>query len=351
MAKKDGYNIYKGKFQIKNGASNRINVTMTKPVADLSAKEVVADINAESSLVKTLRMTNNGDGELIWHLAAKPAKQSGDDTNRWEKQPSFTASGDLQQSIGFDGEFYYSTSSIELGKFWKYDKDGRFIEQFSIPEMYYKLYDITYDGRYFYGSDWSNRLFQLDFDNRRIVRIITVKDQPDLKITHCSYDPDRKGFWVGSFTTIGFIDMNGKILSRFSNISTDVSVSIYGSAYDNVSPGGPYLWLSDMTAESTEQIDKVLIRQFSTAKRALTDVKHSLTDAPGYVLGSQNTGQNYVCGIFASTDITPGKLTLWDRSTRCLTSSSATLFVRQTSGSTSRRVTASSLQVLRRTST
>ena len=310
VAKKDGYNVYKGKFQIKNGASNHINVTMTKPVADLSAKEVVADINAESSLVKTLRMTNNGDGELIWHLAAKPAKQSGDDTNRWEKQPSFTASGDLQQSIGFDGEFYYSTSSIELGKFWKYDKDGRFIEQFSIPEMYYKLYDITYDGRYFYGSDWSNRLFQLDFDNRRIVRIITVKDQPDLKITHCSYDPDRKGFWVGSFTTIGFIDMNGKILSRFSNISTDVSVSIYGSAYDNVSPGGPYLWLSDMTAESSEQIDKVLIRQFSTAKRALTDVKHSLTDAPGYVLGSQNTGQNYVCGIFASTDITPGKLTL-----------------------------------------
>ena len=310
VAKKDGYNVYKGKFQIKNGASNHINVTMTKPVADLSAKEVVADINAESSLVKTLRMTNNGDGELIWHLAAKPAKQSGDDTNRWEKQPSFTASGDLQQSIGFDGEFYYSTSSIELGKFWKYDKDGRFIEQFSIPEMYYKLYDITYDGRYFYGSDWSNRLFQLDFDNRRIVRIITVKDQPDLKITHCSYDPDRKGFWVGSFTTIGFIDMNGKILSRFSNISTDVSVSIYGSAYDNVSPGGPYLWLSDMTAESSEQIDKVLIRQFNTAKRALTDVKHSLTDAPGYVLGSQNTGQNYVCGIFASTDITPGKLTL-----------------------------------------
>ena len=310
VAKKDGYNIYKGKFQIKSGDSNRINVTMTKPVADLSSKEVIADINAESSLVKTLRMTNNGDGELIWHLTAKPAKQSGDDTNRWEKQPSFTASGDLQQSIGFDGEFYYSTSSIELGKFWKYDKDGRFIEQFSIPEMYYKLYDITYDGRYFYGSDWSNRLFQLDFDNRRIVRIITVKDQPDLRITHCSYDPDRKGFWVGSFTTIGFIDMNGKVLSRFSNISTDVSVSIYGSAYDNVSPGGPYLWLSDMTAESTEQIDKVLIRQFNTAKRALTDVKHSLTDAPGYVLGSQNTGQNYVCGIFASTDIIPGKLTL-----------------------------------------
>lgn len=104
--------------------------------------------------------------------------------------------------------------------------------------------------------------------------------------------------------------MKGNVKSRFTNISNTESVSIYGSAYDNVSPGGPYLWLSDMTAESTEQIDKMQIRQFDTSKRSLTTVKHSLTDAPGYVLGSQNTGVNYVCGIFASTDVVPGKLTL-----------------------------------------
>lgn len=307
---KEGYNIYKGEWDVKGGSANNFDVKLTRPSAKLSDTKVSVDMAAEDNVVKTLTLTNTGDGDLVWYLRNQAAKGSGNATNRWEKMPSFTASSDLQQSVAFDGEFYYTTSSIELGKFWKYDRNGKFIELFNIPEMYYALYDITYDGRYFYGSDHSNRLFKLDFDNRRLVGVITVSGETDLKITHCSYDPDRNGFWVGGFTTIGFIDMNGKVKSRFTNISTTESVSVYGSAYDNVSPGGPYLWLSDMTSESTEQIDKVQIRQFSTTKRALTDEKHSLTDAPGYVLGSQNTGVNYVCGIFASTDVVPGKLTL-----------------------------------------
>lgn len=307
---KEGYNVYKGEWNVDADAANTFSVRLTKPSASLSASSLVADLAAEDSAVKKFSLTNTGDGQLVWHLRDASAKGSGDDSNRWEIQPSFSASSDLQQSVAFDGEFYYTTSSIELGKFWKYDRDGKFIEQFSIPEMYYALYDITYDGRYFYGSDNSNRIFKLDFDNRRIAGIITIADEPSLKITHCSYDPDRNGFWVGGFTTIGFVDMTGRVRSRFTSISTSESVAVYGSAYDNVSPGGPYLWLSDMTSESSDQIDKVQIRQFSTTKRALTAVKHSLTDAPGYVMGNQNSGENYVCGIFASTDVMPGKLTL-----------------------------------------
>ena len=315
---KQGYNIYRGTWQVKSGAVNSFSAKLTKPSVSLSATSIAADITAEDNIVKKFTLTNNGDGELTWHFGAQAAKGSGDDTNRWEIQPSFSASSDLQQSIAFDGEYYYTTSSVELGKFWKYDRNGKFIEQFSIPEMYYALYDITYDGRYFYGSDNSNRIFKLDFDNRRIAGIINVNSSKEadqatiksLKITHCSYDPDRKGFWIGSFTTLGFVNMNGKMMMNFVNLASSGSVAIYGSAYDNVSPGGPYLWLSDMTSESTDQIDKLQIRQFNTKTQKLTDVKHSLTDAPGYVLGNQNSGENYVCGIFASTDVVPGKLTL-----------------------------------------
>ncbi len=39
-------------------------------------------------------------------------------------------------------------------------------------------------------------------------------------------------------------------------------------------------------------------------------MKHVLTDVPGYVLGGQTTGQNYVCGLFSSMDVVPGKLVL-----------------------------------------
>lgn len=307
---KDGFCIYKGEWDISKDGTNNLSVYMTKPEASVSANSVSADMDAEANTTKNFTLFNNGDGSMTWKLIDMPAKGSGDTKNRWKTMPSFTTSGDLQQSVAFDGEYYYTTSSIELGKFWKYDKNGKFIELFAIPKMYYKLYDITYDGRYFYGSDFKNRLFKLDFDNRRIVDVINIPSEPDLKITHCSYDPDRKGFWIGSFTTIGFVNMKGEMLTRLTNLSSSNSVAIYGSAYDNISPGGPYLWLADMTSEDDNKIDKIMIRQFDLNKRIITDVKHVLNDAPGYVLGNQTSGQNYVCGLFSSTDVTPGELTL-----------------------------------------
>ncbi len=307
---KDGYSVYNAVWNIEGGKTNDITINMTKPAITLSDNNISVDTEAEANILKNFTLYNNGDGPMTWKLKNTPAKRSGDDTNRWKTMPSFTTSGDLQQSVAFDGEYYYTTSSIELGKFWKYDRNGKFIEQFSIPKMYYMLYDITYDGRYFYGSDYKNRLFKLDFDNRRVVDIIDIPSEPDLKITHCSYDPDRKGFWVGSFTTIGFVNMKGEVLTRFTSFNSSNSVNVYGSAYDNVSPGGPYLWLADMTNEDDNKIDKIMVRQFDLNKRALTDVKHVLNDAPGYVLGNQAAGQNYVCGLFSSTDVTPGELTL-----------------------------------------
>ncbi len=307
---KDGYNIYRTTWNIGTESDNVLNVNMTRPSAELSATSITSDMEAEAKITKQFSLKNTGDGPMTWYLKQTPAKFSGNPSCMWSPLTSFSTSGDLQQSVAFDGEYYYTTSSIELGKFWKYDKNGKFIEQFSIPQMYYKLYDITFDGRYFYGSDWSNRLFKLDFDNRRIVDIITVKDASDLKITHCSYDPDRKGFWIGTFTTIGFIDMEGNILSRFASFDSNNSVSVYGSAYDNITPGGPFLWLSDMTAASDNQIDKIQIRQFNLTSRKLTDVKHVLNDAPGYKIGDSSTGQNYVCGLFGSLEIEPGRFTL-----------------------------------------
>ncbi len=306
---KDGYNVYRGSWTIGTEGSNVLSAVLTRPVAELSPTTLTADIDAEAVASQTATLRNTGDGPMTWYLKQTPAKASATAYNMWSPLTSFNTSGDLQQSVAFDGEHYYTTSSIELGKFWMYDKNGKFIEQFSIPQMYYKLYDLTYDGRYFYGSDWSNRLFKLDFDNRRIVEVITVKGADDLKITHCSYDPDRKGFWIGTFNTIGFIDMNGNILSRLASFDSSNSVSVFGSAYDNVTPGGPYLWLSDMTAVDN-QIDKIQIRQFDLNKRKLTDVKHLLSDAPGYKIGSSSTGQNYVCGLFGSYDVEPGKFTL-----------------------------------------
>lgn len=307
--KAQGCNQYSGTWTVGDG-SNHLKVDMTRPVATLSASELEVALPAESKVTKTFTLKNEGDGPMVWTLQKQMVKGSGDDGVLLKECRPWNASGDLQTSVVFDGEYYYTTSSVMLGEFWKYDRQGRLLEHFSIPGMYYKLYDLTYDGRYFYGSDQLNRLFQLDFENRRVVGIITIDELPDLKITHCTYDPDRKAFWVGGMTTIALVRRDGSLVSLLTNFSTTQSVAVYGSAYDNVSPGGPYLWLADETAEDNYSLDCVQLLQYSLTSRKLTGVKHVVKDVPGYVVGNENMGRNYICGLHSTTALNDGRLTL-----------------------------------------
>lgn len=307
----NGYNSYDGTWDVDAASSgNMLDIRLTRPVLHLSANEVSTDMATETTAGRELTLSNTGDGPATWYLNKATAAGSGNDADRWSIQKTFKASGDLQNAVAFDGENYYTTSSVTLGEFWKYDREGNFIEKFTIPEMYYKLYDLTYDGRYFYGSDYSNRIFKLDFANRRIADVITITAEPDLDITHCSYDPDRDGFWVGSWSTLAFIKRDGTLGSRLTAFDASRSLSVYGSAYDNVTPGGPYLWLADEETTDDNPLDCIQILQYNLNTRKLTGVSHTANDMPGYKIGSASSGRNYICGLATSADVTDGTFSL-----------------------------------------
>lgn len=196
-----------------------------------------------------------------------------------------------------------------MGTYYKYDADGNFLEEFTIPGMYYKMYDLAFDGTYFYGSDNTNVIFQLDFKNKRIVNKITIASEPDLKITHCAYDTRNDQFWVGGFYTLGRVDRDGNVTVSFRDISTDVEMAVYGSAFDNVTPGGPYLWFGNEVVSGNNVIDKVLISQYNLNTRQVTTVEHHVGDIPGYQIGIVGA-PNYICGIETSTHIVDGTLSL-----------------------------------------
>ena len=307
---KTGCNEYHGSWTLDE-RNEHLNIHLTRPVLHLSSDEHLRlQMAAEDKGDAEFLLTNEGDGPLSWTLERQLTKGTGDDAVRWKECRTWTTSGDLQTSIAFDGEYYYTTSSIRLGEFWKYTRQGKLVEHFSIPEMYYKLYDLTYDGRYFYGSDYKNRLFQLDFENRKVVSVITISELPSLEITHCSYDPDRDAFWVGGMSTIALVRRDGSLVSLLTQFSTTESIAVFGSAYDNVSPGGPYLWLADETAADQYSLDCVQLRQYNLNTRKLTDVKHVVKDVPGYVVGNPSMGRNYICGLHTTTALTDGRLTL-----------------------------------------
>ena len=306
---KDGYNAYTGTIEVKEDQTATPSVHITRPVLELSKTIVQPDMAVEDKVTESFVVKNTGDGPLTWRLNYTPTKQSGKALD-FEINRTWLASGDVQTSIAFDGEYYYTTSWYYLGEFWKYDREGNLIEQFRIPDMYYRLYDLAYDGRYFYGSDYSNRLFQLDFDNKRIVGIIEITNAPDLQITHVAYNPNNDRFYVGGWNTLCEVRRNGRASSMAVAFDENEGHSIYGSAYDNVTPGGPYLWLAAEEGYNEYMLDNVVIYQYDLNKKKFTGVKKPVTDLPGYVVGSVTAGINNICGIEGSYDVASGKYTL-----------------------------------------
>lgn len=304
-----GYNVYKEVWEIQDDAANHFTATLTRPVLKIDQKNLNVELKAEEQTSRSVTLKNEGEGPMKWAMLPLYKENSGDATHRWEVQQSFDASGDLQSSVAFDGENYYTASWYYLGKYFKYDKEGNFIEEFSVPGMYYKLYDLAFDGNYFYGSDKSNKLFQLDLRNKRLVKEIVVNGKPDLEITHCSYDSRNDQFWVGGYNSLGRIDREGNIKVDFNNISTDVEVSSSGSAFDNITPGGPYLWFSSQVSSGNNSIDKTEIIQYNINTRRIVST-HSTMDIPGYKVGNSIVGPNYLTGIEATTILEDGTLTL-----------------------------------------
>ena len=306
---RSGFNTYRGTLSVKEGETTTATVRLTQPQLKLSSTDIASELAVEEKKTEQLTISNTGDGPLTWRMHYAPAKQSGKALD-FDIHKTWNGSGDLQTSIAFDGEYYYTSSWYYLGEFWKYDKEGNLIEQFRIPGMYYKLYDFAYDGRYFYGSDYSNRLFQLDFDNKCIVGTIEITNAPELCITHVAYNPNNDRFYVGSWNTLCEVRRNGRATTMDAPFDSNETHSIYGSAYDNVTPGGPYLWLSAAETYNENMLDKIVIYQYSLATKKFTGLRKVLTDLPGYKMGSVLTGINCICGIEGSYDIESGRFTL-----------------------------------------
>lgn len=309
-AEAEGCNLLRTTWNFTADTSAKLQLTLQRPVASWSENSLTAELAAEQIDTRTLTLSNTGDGELQWKLNPMPQAGNGEVSHRFEVGQTFDASGDLQSSVAFDGEYFYTTSNYQLGKFYKYSRDGRFIEEFSIPGMYFKLYDLAYDGTYFYGSDLTNTVFELDLRNKRLIREFKVKDQPKLTITHMTYDPRNDEFWVGDWTRIGRIDREGNVKVDFFNVSDNsAEIGVIGSAFDNVTPGGPYLWLSNLNSSGYNKIDKVQLLQYDLNNRRLTAVEHSATDIPGYKTGIAKMPNN-LGGIELSTQLVPGQLTM-----------------------------------------
>jgi len=186
-----------------------------------------------------------------------------------------------------DGTYLYGTKWSGTGEIVKFDLAGNYIETFTIPGVV-NLRDLAYDGTYFYGSDAGAYIWEMDFVSKTLISTITTP----ATVRSIAYDSDLDGFWYNNFNTdLHFVNRSGALLNTIT-----APPSMYGCAYDNLSSGGPYLWIFTGTGAVP---DVCQVEQYEISTKTLTGLSHSVSgDLGAYIAGGLWLQPNLVSGTY-----------------------------------------------------
>jgi len=154
--------------------------------------------------------------------------------------------GGGEAGIETDGNYIYTTK-WNGAVFYRYDMDGTYIEEFSVPGAA-SVRDLAYDGQYFYGAAASTTVFEMDFDSQTLISTINAP----VAVRAIAYDEVADGFWGNNWSDqITLFDRNGTTLDSFP---CGVFQSYYGFAWENQLADGPFLWGYAQDGPSSNQL-------------------------------------------------------------------------------------------------
>jgi len=249
----------------------------TTSVAGKSAVKQLADVDPN------LKPSPVAPSDATWNLQFE-----------WPLGPGISQAG-----AECDGSFFYgsvwSTTSVNAGRIYKYDLTGTLVDSIVIPTVS-GTRDLAWDGTYFYGGSAGTAIREMDFTTQTLVSTITTP--VGVNVRHIAYDAVNDAFWVGDFNTdIYLVNRLGVVLDTIPGPLAPLN-GRYGSAWDNVSPGGPFLWVF---AQGGNGITLGKIHIATGTVVATHDMYTELVNlAPGGLAG----------GLFTQPGIVPGTTTL-----------------------------------------
>ncbi|HOY33387.1 MAG TPA: choice-of-anchor J domain-containing protein [Bacteroidales bacterium] len=195
-----------------------------------------------------------------------------------------------------DGQYFYVTR-WNTNLFYKYNLTGTLVDSFSVTGAG-QIRDLAYDGTYFYGGSTSNTIYKMDFTSHTLVGTITCPSS--VAVRHIAYDPVNNAFWCGNWDTdFTLVNMSGAVINTIP-ATTHLQADIYGSAYDNYSLGGPYLWVYRQTSANANDLE-----QINLATGVSTGVTFDVTTAVTGLTSSNSAG-----GLCISSDVVPNTAVL-----------------------------------------
>ena len=220
----------------------------------------------------------------------------------WDVLFSFNTANGGEQGIESDGTYLYTSKwgSASNAYFNKYSTAGVKLDSFSITGVTSGIRDLAWGGGYMWGGKNGTAIYKMDWTNHTLAGTVNAGIAA---VRNLCFDPTANsgagGLWAGGWDNINLLTLTGSLVSTAP--STGLT-GMYGSAFDGITPGGPYLWIFDQSAGAgTPQ----LLQQFKTSTQSLTGVTHDVSDIPGFDATTAIAG-----GCASNVGIVAGKLVL-----------------------------------------
>ncbi len=168
------------------------------------------------------------------------------------------------------------------------DLSGNLVQKFSIGLI--GVRSLTFDGTYVYAGVNTSVVQIIDPATYSVTATISTGVT---NIRSLTFDPTADGgnggFWASTWATdITLFNLAGASIGSIPAASHGLT-AMYGTTFDNVSAGGPYLWVFDQGA--TAAGDSATIVQINIASQLQTGVLHNVNDDVG-----QQTGNSGIAG-------------------------------------------------------
>jgi len=276
---------------LTSNAQNKIKPQILKGVEKMSPLKKAHGNDTDISRTNT-KFMKSGAGTLQAEKKTVQNKFSPKSNGIWDVQ--FAHNVTIGSGIETDGSHFY-VSQWNLDSIFVFNLNGTAAGKFKLPVT--GIRDLAYDGTYFYGSDASNIIYKMNFNTYQIADSIVCPSY--INVRHIAYDNVNNAFWVGDWDSdIYLVNQSGTVINTISAIDHEL-YGMYGSAFDNTTAGGPYLWVFDQGGYGCD----IVMIKISTGKQ--TGIIH---DCSGDV--ASDLLEPIAGGLFIHPDLVSGTVTL-----------------------------------------
>jgi len=194
-------------------------------------------------------------------------------------------------------EFWFSRWNSDT--LWTTDANGNLTATFTIPNVAV-VRSITWDGTHLYMGSGGSQIWVIDPVTK--TRVSTIDLGPgNVGARMCTYDPNADngngGFYIANFgSDIQEVNMSGIVVNIIPT-TTHGAIGIYGGAVDNLTPGGPFLWLFTQAGNPSNNLLVQLTLSTGLPTGLVYDVEPDL-NAP--------MGQSVAGDLFITDELVPG---------------------------------------------